>query len=115
MALVAYINKTKNPIYIGNKCIQPGGTRPVEESLIPLSQPQAVDQDPELEDAEATLLKQLLTGNVPYVLQGLQGLTDDELNQLKELEDEAEAPRKGVLEGILVETLKRSSELGEEG
>jgi len=113
MAIIAYTNNTKRPIYIGNKCIQPGGTRPVEETLIPLNKPQAIDQEPALEDAESILLKDILTGNVQHVLNSITALTDDELNTLKELEDESDAPRKGVLEGILVETLKRSSELGE--
>jgi len=103
MPLIAFTNTKEHTIYVGNKSIKPGETREVEETLSPNFKTQkpapAAPENP---------LAELLTGNVKSVLDALEDLSDADLVVLQELEDHADNPRKGVLEGLLTETLRRA-------
>ena len=103
MSLIAFTNTKKHTVYVGNKSIKPGETREVEETLAPSFKAEKPAQtEPE------NPLAELLSGNVPSVLEALEALSDADLVVLQELEDHAENPRKGVLEGLLTETLRRA-------
>lgn len=103
MPLIAFTNTKDHTVYMGNKSIAPGETREVEKTLLPSFKA----QKPALAEPENPLVE-LLMGNVKSVLDALETLSDEDLVVLQELEDEAENPRKGVLEGLLTETLRRA-------
>lgn len=95
-------NDGPNTIYVGGKMIAPGEGRDIDERLLP----------PELRDAVAPgsgedqlfdpdeALRALLSGTVTVVKAALPGMSEDTLKRLQELENEAEKPRKGVLEAL---------------
>lgn len=110
MALIAYTNNNKHTVHIGGKAIAPGDTREVEETLLASFKP--VRHDLGEEDSATPLtdrLNEILSGNVKSVSDSLEALNDEELALMETLENESEAPRKGVLQSILNETVARAN------
>ncbi|PHS70529.1 MAG: hypothetical protein COB22_07845 [Cycloclasticus sp.] len=103
MPLVAFTNTKKHTVYVGNKSIKAGETREVEEALSPNFQPAPTEAVDEIDPLET-----ILSGNVEAVLAFATKSSDDDLHALQDMEEESEAPRKGVLEGLLKIALSRA-------
>lgn len=94
-------------MYVGGHMIPPGETRllpahHVPEHLWPAAAPaEAAPPDDPLAD--------LLKGTVKSIAESLPFLDDDELMEAEGLEALRESPRKGVLEAMAAERLKRAS------
>lgn len=107
-----YIENTgRNVMFVGGKLIPPGEGREVDELLLPpelLDSPVAVAAaaDPSV----AQLVAELLKGNVAAVKAELASLTGEALGLVEIIESGSETPRKGVLEALKAERLRRASE-----
>lgn len=87
-------NNTPNNMFVGGRIIQPG-----EGRIVDVPAPAAVAALVEEPDPDAAL-HELLAGNVHGVAAALDGLSEDSLVRLRELEAANIKPRKGVLEAI---------------
>jgi hypothetical protein len=97
MALIAYTNTGETTVHIDGKTIQPGESRPVEETQVP---GYALKTEASSEDKEPNPLAEILLGNVPTVLAALSGLTVEQLLELENLEGDSARPRTSVLDAI---------------
>jgi len=101
-------NKTAMPIYVAGMMIPPGETRLIEDDMLP---PEHRTEEPTKEpEAPKDPLVELAEGNVKSVLAAIGELSDEDLARLQVIEFEGKA-RKGVLEGIAEEGLKRAQKV----
>jgi len=112
---IAIDNPGKSPIYVNGKAIMPDETRvfkaaDVPPYLRPEQQEQADDDNGAGSEGskENNTLAELLEGAIPTIVEALPGLKDDDLQALAGLE-QAGKDRKGVLEAIAAEQLKRAA------
>lgn len=105
-------NKGDSPMYVAGRMIPPGETEHFEESALPPEmRPQGA---PAAEtEAPADALAELLKNKVAEVAAALPGLSSADLARLDLLEMGAEKPRKGVLEAIAAEGLRRATDDGD--
>jgi len=107
-------NPGRNVMYVAGCAVQPGETRILPADLVPAHvrnpKPAAADEPPVAADDDIDL-RDFLGGTVAEVRAGLAGLADDVLPLLAGLEDKTSggAGRKGVLEAIAEEQLRRAS------
>jgi len=121
MTWVLVVNSSAKPILINGEYIAPNGQGSFDKAVVPEAYYQYIQggdsQKPEkaddsqdnnvvLSEIEALQLK-----TVAEIESELDNLDIDALQQLQQLEDQSEHPRKGVLEAISAELLKRSDEL----
>lgn len=111
MNLIPVTNHTESNMHVGGSVLRPGETQLVEAHLVPpgmgeISQ-QANDQPPE--DPVLELHK----SKSDIVIAELTALSVDDLHALEVLETSSAKPRKGVLEAITAEHLRRAAEGGE--
>lgn len=125
MKKVAYFNDSPRFVHIGGVMIPPNETREVEavfvetgEAAEPLPKPEPGDDSggdgssagsgsgDGTSDAAAIAELQKKTATV--IKEALPTLTDEQLVALNAAEEGANAPRKGVLEAIAAEQLKRA-------
>lgn len=98
-------NNGKMPIYVAGTMIPPGETGHFEEDMLPPEYRQSA-----VVEAEATPADPLLTVlelKVADVVNGLPDLGDEELDRLEMLEAAGKA-RKGVIEAITADRLRRA-------
>lgn len=103
MERIPYTNDKGHTVYVGPVSIRPGETRMVDPSMLNPEAPAAPAEEPQQPNPLATLL----AGNVTAVQAGLEALSAEELAALQALEEGAAKPRKGVLEAIAAERLRR--------
>jgi hypothetical protein len=97
-------NDTPDVRYVGGRMIAPGEGREVDEP----DEAPPVFEEPVL-DPDAPL-RELLGGTVDAVKATLAEFGDDSLARLVVLEGEAEKPRKGVLEALANEQIRRADQ-----
>ena len=97
-------NDTPDVMYVGGRMIAPGEGREVDEP----DEAPPVFEEPVL-DPDAPL-REVLKGNVASVKAVVTEFGDDTLARLVVLEGEAEKPRKGVLEALANEQIRRADE-----
>ena len=107
MKMVAYHNTGKMAVHIGNKCIMPGATREVDETLIPGFKPPTPPKAETL-DPTAELLS-ILDGSVGEVTAALVDLTAEQLDVLEKAEQDGKT-RKGVIEAIAKSRLELAAQ-----
>lgn len=102
-------NTTRQTIFVGGKMILPGEGRDIDEALLP----KAATEDPAT-DTAADPLEELLLAlqaqTVAAIRAELPTLKVEALDRLEALEKAAEHPRKGVLEAVQAERLRRAAE-----
>jgi hypothetical protein len=86
--------------YIGGVMIPAGATRLVDAQFVP-------DAPAEAGPAPADPILELLDNNVGHVVEALPGLSDEDLDKVEAAEN-AGKTRKGVLEGIAADRLRRA-------
>lgn len=95
-------NNTKSPMYVAGVMIPPGEGAMVD---VPHEEVQALaDQAPTLAEQTAILLKD----KVATIVESLPNLNDDALDMMTALESAAEKPRKGVVEALANEKIRRA-------
>ncbi len=103
--------ENKGPVakFIGGKLLQPGEGREFDQVDVPAEHRPAAA--PAEEEAPDTLqpLKELLEKSIKAITPDLPALSAEQLQQLRALE-EADQNRKGVLEAIAAEVLRRANE-----
>lgn len=108
MNKIPVTNDTEHNMHIGGSVLRPGETQLVEANLVPPGKghvsTQANDEPPKDHVLELHKSK----GDV--VIAELTALSLDDLHALEALEASASKPRKGVLEAIAAEHLRRASE-----
>ena len=101
-------NDTASPIYVAGRMIPPFDGRHFEDhELPPEHKPQAVVEDaaaPSLDDQ----LQELRSGSIKEIHPKLEGLTYEALDRLAELEVADNGGRKGLLQAIDEEKLRRA-------
>lgn len=105
-----YIENT-GPVakFIGGKLLQPGEGREFDQVDVPAEhRPAAAPATEEAPDALQPL-KELLEKSIKAITPDLPALAAEQLQQLRALE-EADQNRKGVLEAIAAEVLRRANE-----
>jgi hypothetical protein len=100
---VSVFNDGDSPRYLGGICIPPGEFGQVPAHLVPatLAEPQ-----PEI---PADPLQATLALSVPEIVARFETLQPIDLVRLNDLEEQAEKPRKSLLEAIARELLVRGS------
>ncbi len=96
-----------NPTTIGGVLLHPGDTRLVDASMVPGARAKAAPAPtaPPAEDDMETLR----SDSVKDIVAKLEQLADEQLDELEQLERADDKPRKGVLEGIDEERLRRAA------
>ena len=117
MSKVLIVNGSAKPITIDGEPIAPNGQSVFDRSLVPKafykyikggdSKSTKKEEDPKKENPLSEL-ESLQLKTVAEIESKLDELSIDALQQLQQLEDQSEHPRKGVLEAISAELLKRS-------
>lgn len=102
-------NTGKTPVYKGATLIQPGESRDVDEIYL-----DAVEETAEA-PAKLSLVEKVRGLSIKGATAEFGTLTDDELDDLEQLESEQEEPRKGLLSNITVEKLQRAGDAGDAG
>lgn len=103
MERIPFTNDKGHTVYVGPVSIRPGETRMVDPSMLnpEPAAPTAPAEEP------PNPLADLLVGNVTAVQAGLANLTAEQLGELQAYEEGGVKPRKGVLEAIAAERLRR--------
>lgn len=112
MDRIAIENTGDGPVWVGGAMIPAGETRHFDVAELPPDYAQA-SAAPVV--AAPDPLAELLAGNVASVVAALTGLSDADLAQLWALEAATERPRKGVLEAVAAEDLRRATARVEDG
>lgn len=105
MQKVSYTNTGKTAQHIGPVCVMPGDTREVDPRDLPDYRPEPAAAP--ATDPHAELLA-ILDGKVADVLAALPGLSLAQIDVLEQAEQDGNT-RKGVMEGIAAERLRRAS------
>lgn len=113
MIKIPVTNDTSHNLHVGGSVLRPGETQLVEPHLVPpgmghTSAP--ADTAPPLNHVQ-----ELQKAKSAIVIAELTALSLDDLHALEALEASANTPRKGVLEAITAEHLRRASEEGDNG
>lgn len=112
MNQIPVTNNTESNMHVGGSVLRPGETQLVEAHLVPPGlgeiSTQANDEPPMDHVLELHKLASAA------VIAELTALSVDDLHALEVLETSASKPRKGVLEAIAVEHLRRATEDGPE-
>jgi len=90
---------------VGPYFVQPGDTRMIEEHFVPASL--RPGEAPQEAPAEVDPVLDILDGSVPQVTEKLAGLSDPELQRLKQAEENGKT-RQGVMKAIAEEELSRA-------
>jgi hypothetical protein len=111
MNKIPVTNDTSHNLHVGGSVLRPGETQLVEPHLVPpgmghTSAP--ADTAPPLNHVQ-----ELQKAKSAIVIAELTALSIDDLHQLEVLETSSTKPRKGVLEAITAEHLRRASEEGD--
>lgn len=112
-------NDTGGPIFVGGTLVQPGEGREVDEAFLPPSDALASAADGEgllppgsvnelTGDALDANLRELLKGTLKELVPQLADFSDETLERLAAIENEHEAPRKGLLEPLAELQLQRA-------
>lgn len=108
MTQVPVTNSTQSNMHIGGSVLRPGETQLVEPHLVPPGLGEVSTQANDEPPVDHVLELQKSKGEV--VIAQLTALSLDDLHALEALEASASKPRKGVLEAISAEHLRRASE-----
>lgn len=103
-------NPTGMPIYVGSNMVPAGETRDFPESLVPPHLRPQPDSKPAADEAALDLIADLQKLSVKEVVSALPGLSADDMARLEELEKADGSPRKGVMNAITEEKLKRAAD-----
>lgn len=107
-------NNTKNPWHVGGFMIPPGETRHLPEHHVPPHlRAQPVEAPPEAEDEDTErrqAAEAVLAHKIPEIVKLLPTMSGEELALLEAQENSSEKPRKGLLEAIAEERLRRASD-----
>jgi len=106
---VPFHNTTDKPIYKGPVLIQPGESRDVDELYV-----DAVESTEE-SLAEPSNIETIQGLSIAKATAEFGTLTDNELDELEELEMDQENPRDGLINAITVERLARESAIQSDG
>ncbi|WP_233869254.1 hypothetical protein [Paraburkholderia adhaesiva] len=111
MKTIAYYNDSPKYVHIGATMVPPHETREVDASLVPNAKAAAVPAARPADSGTGTAdkLGALLARTVDDVRKALSGLSGDELTELEKREAAAQTPRKGVLDAVAAEQLKRAA------
>jgi hypothetical protein len=114
-------NDTAAVMFVGGVMLQPGDGREVDELFLPPMEPQggaAAPAEGGQAPDEAALdanLRDVLKGTLKEIVPTLAAYGDATLARLAELENEHEAPRKGLLEAVAALQLDRAQANGGAG
>lgn len=101
-----YTNNSDKAMYVAGVLIPPGETRLVDTLQILTPEALAAPNTPAEQSPPASVLD-ILDGSVKDVADALQGVSDDDLETLDQAEQNGKT-RKGVLEAIAAERLRRA-------
>lgn len=102
-------NNGLHPIYVGGKLIAPGDNRDIDErDLPPEHRGPAVAMEEDAAPSLVDAVTELRTKSVADITAELEGLTQEALDLLRELEQGAEKPRKTLLEALGNEHIRRA-------
>lgn len=105
MTKVPVKNTTHMPIYVGSSMVPPGEIRHFPEHQVPDHlRPRA---EKVVADEAPTAITAILDKNIPEITPLLEGLTDDELAEIKAAEENGKT-RTGLMKAIGEEELKRA-------
>ncbi len=110
--MALFTNTSDRIVHVDGKMIHPGETREVGPlGSPPQARPVGFDDLHDLSDKAAGTvdLADLLKGSVAKVAAALTSLDEAQLEALAELEYEDGAPRKGVIEAVEAEKLRRAA------
>lgn len=114
MSKIPVSNPTAMPIWVAGQMIPPGETRHFDAHHVPAEHRAAPAAPPPAEAPPPDPLEIIRAGSVKDIAAGLATLADDELQRLDALEQGSDKPRKGVLEAIAAERLRRAAGNGEQ-
>lgn len=109
MSKIPVKNNGAMPIWVGGTMIPAGETRHFDPHHVP-PEHRPARAKAESEAPPADPLQAIQSGSVKAIVAGIEALTDDELGRLEELEQAGGAPRKGVMEAIAAERLRRAAQ-----
>lgn len=107
MKTVPVTNTTKANLHLAGKVIAPGDTRHIDITMVP-DHLLPKERSEEVTEAPADPIVELLSGTVPEVGKALPDLDDEQLNAV-EANEKVGQQRKGVLEAITAERLRRAT------
>lgn len=107
MKEIPVTNSGTDNLHVGGKMIRPGCTRMIDENQVP-AHLRPDDQPAAEEQAPADPVLELLNGTVPEVVDALPSLSIEDLDRL-EAAELADKNRKGVLEHIAADRLRRAA------
>jgi len=115
MKTVPVTNHGNTNLHIGGKVIVPGDTLHIDERIVPpdlMPETPAEEQPEKSADeiaaaAQFALVEAIASGNVQSVVAELPALSDEDLTALEAYEN-ANSARKGVLEAIAADRLRRA-------
>ena len=102
-----YTNDTDKVLHIGNTTLFPGDTRLCEVSDIEAHTGSRQDEVT-TEGSEDDPVAEIAKGTVQYIKDAIPGLGDEALDQIEEIENGKESPRRGVIEAITAARLERA-------
>jgi len=111
MNKIPVTNTSDANMHIGGSVLRPGETQLVEPHLVPPGMGEVSTQANDEPPVDHVL--ELQKSKVDIVIAELTALSLDDLHALEALEASASKPRKGVLEAITAEHLRRASEEGD--
>lgn len=111
MNKIPVTNDTDHNMHVGGSVLRPGETQLVEPHLVPPGMGQLSTQANDEPPVDHVL--DLQKSKSAIVIAELTALSLDDLHALEALEASATAPRKGVLEAITAEHLRRASDEGD--
>lgn len=107
MNKIPVTNNTESNMHIGGSVLRPGETQLVESHLVPPGMGEVSTQANDKPPVDHVLELQKLASAA--VIAELTALSLDDLHALEALEASASKPRKGVLEAITAEHLRRAA------
>ena len=107
MNKIPVTNDTDHNLHVGGSVLRPGETQLVEPHLVPPGMGQISTQANDAPPVDHVL--ELQKSKSAIVIAELTALSLDDLHALEALEASATQPRKGVLEAIAAEHLRRAA------
>lgn len=109
-------NPTGMLIYVGSDMVPAGETRDFPESAVPPHlRPQPAPQAPAADEPTLDLIADLQKLSVKEIVAALPDLSAEDMARLEELENADGSPRKGVMNALTEEKLKRAAGNDEAG
>lgn len=102
-------NTTAHAMYVGGKMIPPGEGRDIDEALLPKAAAEATDAPDSGNDSMEDALRELQAQTVAAIRAELPNLKAEALDRLEDLEKTSEHPRKGVMEAVQAERIRRAA------